>query len=261
MDETLHHSLQLASFFFFISANFKCHQRQHNSDQFFFSRNTCIIYIKKKKRRGKSPYKPRPTHTRVLNTGIALKNIKIRPDLRNSNTPLNNVRQQGEEARDAFSPGRSQSCNFSLAINSALARSGEEASNAQLLRCFQTDHAPSMTTEFSPFFFEYPPFVSAYAHQSSKKHYSGCRDGACRPTICSRLNQKVLAKREEVSNWFNISSCWSQSGQCSGCGRPCRTSLLVIQHILCAGATNHMKKQHLCRAHRLPNSFPWTKKF
>ena len=123
--------------------------------------------------------------------------IKIRPDLGNSTPPLNNVWQQGEEARDAFSPGRSQSCNFSLAINSALARTGDEASNAQLLRCFQTDHAPSMTTEFSPFFFEYPPFVSAYAHQSSKKHSSGCRGGACRPTICSRLNQKVLVKREE----------------------------------------------------------------
>jgi hypothetical protein len=84
--------------------------------------------------------------------------------------------------------------------------------------------------------------------QSSKIHSSGCRDKACRPTICSRLDQKVLAKREEVSIWFNVSSCWSQSGQCSGCGRPHCASLLAIQHILCAGATNHMKKQHLCGA-------------
>ena len=30
--------------FFFISANFKCHQRQHNSDHFFFSKQLYHLY-------------------------------------------------------------------------------------------------------------------------------------------------------------------------------------------------------------------------
>jgi hypothetical protein len=37
--------------FFFISANFKCHQRQHNSDQFFFL-ETPVSFILRRKREG-----------------------------------------------------------------------------------------------------------------------------------------------------------------------------------------------------------------
>lgn len=66
------------------------------------------------------------------------------------------------------------------------------------------------------------------------------------PTALHTRSHTVLANTQFGRIWLIVSSCWSQNGQASWCGRPLRANLSEVQHLFLS--TSHTRKRHCSRA-------------
>jgi hypothetical protein len=109
--------------------------------------------------------------------------------------------------------------------------------------CCQRTHAPSTTTELSPFLSWSWIWEEDVHHHSSNTGSMGCGTRCSSRNGCSRPAQNSLVNTQVVRRWLIVSGCWSHKGHYSWHSKTLLANLSAVQHLLCS--TSQINNLHL----------------